>query len=112
MPRVHAEHAGHPAGGPAGAGDEADRGIKGQRIGLKATEAGGLEKPEKARFLQRFDGLRRHYPAILGFLRAVAEYRKEFADGLDDLLSNVLSQSGSQRYCFAFLAASPTIPLD
>ena len=84
LPGVHADHRGDPAGRPARAGDQPDRGEERDRVRLQAARGPGLEQPEEARFFQGFDRLGRDDPGVLGLLGALPQDGEQFGDSGDN----------------------------
>jgi hypothetical protein len=81
---VHADHRGDPAGRPAGAGDQPDRGEERDRVRLQAAGGLRLEEAEEARFFQGLDRLGRDDAGVLGLLGALPKDREQFGDSGDN----------------------------
>ena len=90
LPGVHADHRGDPAGRPARAGDQPDRGEERDRVRLQAARGLRLEQAEEARLLQGLDRLGRDDAAVLGLLGPLPQRGEQFGDSRDNgLLSPV-----------------------
>ena len=90
LPRVHADHAGDPAGRAAGAGDVAHRGVEVDRVGLEAVEPLGLQQPEEAGLLELLDRRLGDHAQPLGLVGALAEGGQQVADAVENRLAHGL----------------------
>ena len=90
LPGVHADHRGDPAGRPARAGDQPDRGEERDRVRLQAARGRRLEQPEETRLFERLDRLGRDDAGVLGLLGALSQGGKQFGDSGDNSLRSLV----------------------
>ena len=95
LPRVHADHAGDPAGRAARAGDVADRCVERDRVGLEAVEPLGLEQPEEPDLLQLLDRRLRDDAQALGLVGPVTERGQQVSDPVETTQPGTFALSSS-----------------
>ena len=99
LPRVHADHAGDPAGRAAGARDVADCGVEVDRVGLETVEPLGLQQPEETGLLELLDRRLGHHAQPLRLVRPLTQGRQQVADAVQNGLAHGYSSASGCSPC-------------